>query len=94
MCHGVPCDLPLCTFKMAGSGGVGRPKAHPVVRTDNARERAYRASHRQCERCGKPAEHLHHVDRRQNRDGRLLMLCLSCHDRIHRGLLDDGRKTA
>lgn len=64
MCHGVVCDLPLCTAKVAGglSGGVGRPKAHPSKVGRTKREQDYAKAHRFCERgCGRPTRHVHHT---------------------------------
>jgi len=76
---------------------MGLRKANPAKRGDTAREAAYRKSHPRCFvlECHNLAEHLHHVDRRQNRaTSRLLMVCPEHHQAIHAGALDDGRRTA
>lgn len=88
---GQPCELPDCRVRAAGTGGIGRPKANPASAALTPRERAYKAAHPRCEVawCGKPTEHLHHIDRRRTKadreTSRLLAVCAAHHRDIHNG---------
>ena len=79
---------PLCKHRMAGDGGVGRPKAHPSKVGRTPREQDYARLHQDCELCGAPTRHIHHLARRGlggwNRNySPLQALCPECHLKAH-----------
>lgn len=87
MCHGIRCDLPLCTYRREPA--FGRRRLHRSVKGRTKREAAYMASHQVCEVCLiAPSTECHHIGgrglgghRRDTAD--LRAECLGCHQGKH-----------